>query len=572
MPFSYYARKPAVAYFHDRILFMTQQEALNILKAGRNVFLTGAAGSGKTYVLNQYIQYLKERGVPVAVTASTGIAATHLGGMTIHSWSGMGIKDDLSEHDIDILRQKEYLFKRYEKTKVLIIDELSMLHPRMFDALDRLARAMKGNNESFGGMQVVLSGDFFQLPPIVKGGETVAYVDSSDAWRAMGIRVCYLAEQYRHEDATLENILQEIRLGAVSSATIELFEGMKGMRGNVSITPTRLYTHNRDVDAVNEEELERIDNDLYEYDMETSGRGTVVASLVKSILAPETLQLKKDAVVMFVKNNFDEGYVNGTLGRVIDFEDDHPVVETFSGRKILVSPATWEVEDDGRVIARATQLPLRLAWAITVHKSQGMSLDAAEIDLSRSFVAGQGYVALSRLRSIEGLTLLGLNSMAFSVDPYVLELNRWLLSESAKWAKATSRFSQKDWDKMHENFILQSGGTIDQKDIEANKKKEAEPRTKKIPSHEQTLVLLKEGKSLKEIATERKLTVATVISHLEKLVQGGYDVDLKILEPSPADLKKIKKAFAEDRKLAPAHKKLNGKYSYEELRLARIFF
>ena len=147
---------------------MIQDDALNILKAGRNVYLTGAAGSGKTHVLNTYIQYLKERGVAVAVTASTGIAATHLGGLTIHSWSGMGIKEDLSDFDIELLIQKEHVWSRYHKTRVLIIDEVSMIHPRMFDALDRLARAMKENNSAFGGMQVVLSGDFFQLPPITK--------------------------------------------------------------------------------------------------------------------------------------------------------------------------------------------------------------------------------------------------------------------------------------------------------------------------------------------------------------------------------------------------------------------
>jgi hypothetical protein len=550
---------------------MTQQEALNILKAGRNVYLTGAAGSGKTYVLNQYIQYLREHGVSVAVTASTGIAATHLGGMTIHSWSGMGIKDDLSEYDVEMLLQKEPLYKRYAKTKVLIIDEISMLHPRFFDALDRLARAMKGSSEPFGGMQVVLSGDFFQLPPIVKGGDEVAYVDSSDAWRIMDIRVCYLSEQYRADDMTLERVLEEIRSGGVSTATLEMFEEMNGMKVKRDITPTRLYTHNKDVDAVNEEELEKIDNQLFEYDMKTSGRANVVAGMVKSILAPETLQLKEDAVVMFVKNNFEVGYVNGTLGRVIGFEDEYPIVELFDGREVNVSPATWEVVDDGKVIAQVTQLPLRLAWAITVHKSQGMSLDAAEIDLSRSFVSGQGYVALSRLRSLEGLTLLGLNRMALSVDPYVLELNRWLLRESAKWVKATSRFSQEEWDEMHEEFVLKSGGTTDIKEIEENRAKEAEPIKKKIPSHEETLALLKEGKSIKEIASERKLTVATIISHLEKLVEGEYDVDLKMLKPKAKDLKAIKSAFTSDMKLAPAHKKLKGKYTFEELKIARLF-
>lgn len=552
---------------------MTQKEALDILKAGRNVYITGAAGSGKTHVLNEYIQYLKERGVVTAVTASTGIAATHINGMTIHSWSGIGIKDDLSEFEIDLLTQKEYLFKRYDKTRVLIIDEISMLHPRMFDALDRLARAMKGNNSPFGGMQVVLSGDFFQLPPITRGREETMYVDSSEAWRAMDIRVCYLQEQYRQDDMTLERILSEIRGGAISTQTQEIFEEMNGMKRKMKVKPTRLYTHNMDVDAVNETELDKLENEVYEFSMVTRGRANLVTSLVKSILAPELLRLKEDAVVMFVKNNYEEGYVNGTLGKVVGFEDDMPVVETFSGKKIYVTHTKWEVEDDGKVIASAEQLPLRLAWAITVHKSQGMSLDAAEIDLSRSFIPGQGYVALSRLRNLEGLTLLGLNSMALSVDPYVLELNRWLMKESMKWAKVIQKFSIDDFNELHEDFVLRCGGTNDLDEIKKNKGKEAEAIAPKIPTHEKTLALVTEGKDLKEIASERGMTVGTIISHLEKLKEGPYSVTLTQFKPNAADLKKIKTAFkaVKDLKLAPVHRKLKGKYTYEELRLARLF-
>ena len=183
---------------------------------------------------------------------------------------------------------------------------------------------------------------------------------------------------------------------------------------------------------------------------------------------------------MFVKNNFDEGYVNGTLGRVTAFENGIPVVETYSGKKIYVTQSTWEVVDDGRVLASVDQLPLRLAWAITVHKSQGMSLDAALIDLSRSFVPGQGYVALSRLRSLDGLTLLGLNSMALEVDPYVLELNKRLINESSKWSKVIQRFSTDDWKKMQEEFIVKNGGTNDKEEIEKNKISNTKEVEKKI--------------------------------------------------------------------------------------------
>jgi len=552
---------------------MTQKEALNILKAGRNVYLTGAAGSGKTHVLNDYIEYLKERAVATAVTASTGIAATHLKGMTIHSWSGIGIKDDLSDSEIDALVQKEYLWKRYDKTKVLIIDEISMIHPSMFDALDRLAKAMKGNSKAFGGMQVILSGDFFQLPPIVRAGEDSSYVDSSAAWQEMDIRVCYLEEQYRQDDKSLLGILDEIRAGAVSSDTKKMLEGLTSTNSGSSATPTRLYTHNINVDSVNEVELEKLSGDVFKYEMSTNGKAHIAASLQKSILAPENLKLKKDAVVMFVKNNFEEGYVNGTLGKVVAFENGLPVVETHSGKRIYATYTTWEVEDDGKILASATQIPLRLAWAITVHKSQGMSLDSALIDLSQAFVPGQGYVALSRLRRLEGLTLTGLNNMALAVDSYVLELNKRLVRESSKWSKVIQKFSDSDFNRMHETFILQSGGTNDIKEIAKNKATGAEGIAPKIPSHEKTFTLLQSGKSLKDVALERGMTMGTIISHLEKLKEGKYDIDLKPYAPKPADLKAIKAVFKSlgDTKLSPAHKKLKGKYSYEDLRLARLF-
>ncbi len=559
-------------FCYGKIAFMTQKEALDILKSGRNVYLTGAAGSGKTYVLNKYINYLKERRVAIAVTASTGIAATHLSGLTIHSWSGIGIKSDLSDHDIELLTQKEHLWKKYEKTKVLIIDEVSMVHPRMFDALDRLAKAMKRNDKVFGGMQVVLSGDFFQLPPIVKG-EGISYIDSSDAWSALDIRVCYLQEQHRQNGDSLEGILSEIRSGDISLNTEEIFEKINGVRNKSKTAPTRLYTHNLDVDAVNETELKKLSGIASTYKMTSKGKASVVNALCRGILAPEVLNLKKGAVVMFVKNNFEEGYVNGTLGKVVSFEKNTPIVQMHSGKKIYVTKSSWEVEDNGKILASAEQLPLRLAWAITVHKSQGMSLDAAEIDLSKSFVPGQGYVALSRLRSLSGLTLLGLNRMALSVDPYVIELNGWLLKESSKWSRVIQKFSDEDFAKMHTDFITRSGGTNDVVVIKKNKEVGAEELAPKIPSHEKTLALLKKKMSLENIAKEREMTFVTIISHLEKLKEGDYDVNLKQYKPKLADLKIIRATFEflKDTKLSPAHRRLKGKYSYEDLRIARLF-
>ena len=178
---------------------MQQEKALAILKSGKNAFLTGSAGTGKTYVLNQYIDYLKERKVKVAVTASTGIAATHMNGMTIHSWAGIGVKEFITQGNLTSMKSKKYLKDHLEKVKVLIIDEISMLHKNQINAVDVVLRYFKNNEEAFGGIQVVLCGDFFQLPPIGHQGETSKekFAFMSEAWVKSNLAVCYLTEQYR---------------------------------------------------------------------------------------------------------------------------------------------------------------------------------------------------------------------------------------------------------------------------------------------------------------------------------------------------------------------------------------
>jgi len=550
---------------------MKQTQALDILKAGRNVYLTGAAGSGKTHVLNEYITYLKDRGVSVGVTASTGIAATHLGGVTIHSWSGIGIKDSLSESEIDVLTQKEYLWKRFDKAKVLIIDEISMLSPRTFDSIERVCRAMKRSQEPFGGMQVVLSGDFFQLPPVVRDGSSVQFISSSDAWRKMDLRVCYLSEQFRQEDNMLGNILNEMRGGKVSDMTRSALSEQNENRFSENVVPTRLYTHNVDVDVLNKKELDKLPGLEHKFEMQTKGRESLVETLKKGVLAPEILKLKKNAVVMFVKNNFEAGYVNGTLGIVENFHDDVPIVRTFSGDKIEVFSMEWAIDEEGKVLAKAEQLPLRLAWAITIHKSQGMSLDAAEIDLSKSFVPGQGYVALSRLRTLSGLVLRGINDIAFAIHPEVSSLDIHLLKESSKWEKVISRFETDDLKAMHDEFIKKCGGTLNEEEIKRNR--EGGGEKKKVSTYEKTRELVKEGLSLEEIARKRGMTTGTIIGHFEKLQNMIVDIDFSYLKPDKDDLKKIKEAFkkTKDGKLSPVHRKLGGEYSYEDLRLARLF-
>lgn len=400
------------------------------MMSGANVFLTGAPGAGKTYVLHQFIRRAEAAGKRIAVTASTGIAASHIGGTTIHSWSGLGIVDYLSEQDLDRLGSVERLVKRYNSVDTLVIDEVSMLHGQRLNLVNQVAKVLRASDKAFGGMQVILVGDLFQLPPVSRGSD-VDFVHMSEAWQELAPQVCYITEQHRQQgsDKLLE-FLEAMRSGEISEEHGQVITDRVGMRPGADEVLTRLYSHNVDVESINKQHLDAIHEPTKHYTMTTKGSKAKVEQLTKSLLAPEKLELKVGAEVMFVANNFAEGFVNGSRGRVIDFDKGMPVVRLHNGKIRTVEQHSWNLSEDGRIRSEAAQLPLRLAWAITIHKSQGMSLDAAEVDLSRAFTPGMGYVALSRVRSLDGLYLKGLNAMAMQLHPAIYGFDAELRQDS----------------------------------------------------------------------------------------------------------------------------------------------
>jgi len=396
---------------------MKQGLALEIMLSGESVLLTGPAGAGKTFVLNQFIKLAKNEGQHVSVTATTGLAATHLGGTTIHSWSGIGINDSLEPGFINNISKGRA--EIIGKTDVLIIDEVSMLHDYRLDMVDEVCRAVRKCDEPFGGIQIIMSGDFFQLPPINRGDSRAGgFIVNSKVWQELDPVICYLEEQHRQDDQVLLDILNAMRAGELRRDHAESLLARVDIQPETDELLTELHTVNVDVDRLNETKLDLLEGDELFYTQTTKGGKNYIDSLQRSVLAPMTLRLKKGALVMAVKNSLDKKYVNGSLGQVIDFESgtEYPIVEFKNGKVITMMPDTWELRDGEKKRASITQIPLRLAWAITVHKSQGMTLDAARIDLRKAFVEGMGYVALSRVKNLDNLYLSGINQMALRVS------------------------------------------------------------------------------------------------------------------------------------------------------------
>jgi hypothetical protein len=566
---------------------MTQAEALAILKTGANVFLTGEPGSGKTHTINEYVAYLRSCGIEPAITASTGIAATHIGGLTIHSWSGIGIRRDLSAYDLDHISQNKTVVRRVENARVLIIDEVSMLSSRTLDMVEVVCREIRRSKDAFGGLQVIVVGDFFQLPPVFtrdeqsgqktlegqsQRGEHFAY--QSRAWEVLNPLVCYLSEQHRQEDEIFLEFLSSVRRATVGEHHRVL------LRTRYSPVPkggiTQLYSRNANVDEINNAELAKVPGTSNVFQMTSQGPEKLVASLKKGCLSPETLSLKVGARVMFTKNDvIMHRYANGTIGVVVDFAKDtgSPIIKTNAGKTIMVEPDEWRIEDGGRVLARISQLPLRLAWAMTVHKSQGMSLDAAHMDLSDAFEYGQGYVALSRVRTLAGLSLAGLNARALEVHPGVQSQDVIFRGQSDDARDTFARMPKAQLETMHTNFIRACGGRIG-----AGRKIVAPKQVG--GTYAVTKALIERKLSLKDMAKERGVTIGTIITHLEKLAvdkQINPSRDLAYFQVHTTRFETMKKALADLYKkekqmsLSRARESLGSSYGFDELRLARLF-
>ncbi len=568
-----------------------QNTVLNILKTGNNVFITGSAGTGKTYLLNKFTFYLKSRKIMPTIVAPTGIAASHLRGQTIHSYFSLGIRSVIDDDYINSLLEKKHLQTRFSQLKILIIDEISMVSPEIFTSIDKILQAFKSNTLPFGGVQTILSGDFFQLPPISRVPSDKRFAWQSPSWKALNLKTCYLEEKFRQDDNVLINILDEIRSGSVSSNSYNILNTRFHKDLDIDFTPTKLYTHNIDVDRINIQELNKINNPSFTFKYKSEGTAKNIEKIFKSSLVLEKINLKKDAVVMFIKNNHDLGYVNGTTGTIVDFDKETklPIVKTSDGSLIKISLEEWTMENESaNVVAKVLQVPLKLAWAITIHKSQGMTLDSAEIDLSKTFEVGQGYVALSRIKNINGLRLMGLNAKALLVDPLILHIDDRIKAASKKASDEISAISAEKLQEIFEAYILSIDGLTDTDEIQKQelilKSEKKLVKRSSSPTHIQTKELIESSASVEELAKSRGMSKSTIINHLRILKEEDGKLNLAKFLPDASTLSRIKEAllkikerntpddFSEDGKtrLKPIYELLDGEVSYDDIRITLL--
>lgn len=390
----------------------------------RNVLITGPAGTGKSFLL----KFLKEKlGARLRVVATTGVAAVNVGGSTLHSWAGIGLGEGTAAELASAILENPRATARIRKTATLAVDEVSMLDADLFCRLDEAFRIVRRKSTPFGGIQMVFFGDFLQLPPVAGQRGTAQFAFQSPSWEASKIAVHQLTDVVRQKDAIFVETLSRVRMGLVDSLVRQVLSSRIGAEDpNPKIEPVVLECRNVDVDAFNRARLDALPGVETSIPAVDSGEPRFVSSLDKSCLAPADLRLKVGAQVMLLKNlDVEGGLVNGSVGIVQSIGESAVRVDFGDAGTCEVQPARWSLCDgDGNVLSTRDQLPLRLAYAITIHKSQGCTLTKAKVNLRSAFAYGQSYVALSRVRDLSGLYIEDIRWESIMASPDALAFYR----------------------------------------------------------------------------------------------------------------------------------------------------
>lgn len=556
-------------------------------KTDMSLFLTGKAGTGKTTFLREVVRYTKKKCI---VLAPTGIAAVNAGAMTIHSFFQFGLGPFVQgviepKSDFRINKSKLELIRHLQ---LLIIDEVSMVRADLMDHIDVELRRIRRNNKPFGGVQLLMIGDLQQLPPIAHGGEDellrqyykTLYFFSSSALKSMKYSCIELKNVYRQTDRHFIDILNHARDCTLTSQDISDLNAryIPGFSPKPEDGYIRLMTHNRQVDYVNETELEKLDNKPFTFVSAVTGTFPE-----ESYPTADSLTLKKGAQVMFIKNDPDRRFINGTLGEVKSIDKNSIAVRLAeSGTIIDVEPVEWQniryqfdeesKEISAKQIGRFKQYPLKAAWAITVHKSQGLTFDKAIIDVHAAFSPGQAYVALSRCRNLDGLVLSSPVSASVFMRDNVVDAYMNYISRPVEELAFSSCYEYFEYEKKPEPEEVAPAAEVKVNKEKPKKEKKEELRDesgKKLNTYEYSYWLYNQGNKVEQIAEKRGLNPSTIEGHLARYVASG---DIDVLEFVDADTLEKVEAYCEnhpeEKALKPIFEYFDAKIPYGVLRMA----
>jgi ATP-dependent exoDNAse (exonuclease V) alpha subunit len=394
-------------------LTQDQKDFVTIFFSKGNVFITGSAGVGKSYVVSLLAKFLASRSLHMAKTSSTGVSAFNIGGQTLHSWMGIGLGDEDVKSLIEKIRKSKKAKERIKAAKVLLIDEISMIKSDLLDKVDIILKYFRYSSEPFGGIKILFSGDFLQLGAVFKPGEEKGYVFNSRSWKEADVTVSHLQEIVRQDNSgQFAALLNQLRFGNISN--IGLLKSRIGIPVPPDLRPVFIYCRNMDVDRVNKEKLSAIQAPSKFFAAKDSGLPHHIEQFNRNCPAAKSIELKKGAQVMLLANiDARNGHVNGSIGVVTAFTNEGVQVKFKSG-SLIVAETQWEIKEQEatiagqiryKVVATRNQIPLKVAYAISAHKAQGQTLDCAFVDMNEAFASGQVYLALSRVRDLESLYL-----------------------------------------------------------------------------------------------------------------------------------------------------------------------
>lgn len=418
-----------------------QNEAFKAMIDKKNIFITGPGGSGKSHVINSFVNYYKENieneENKLYVTSSTGLSSLLINGTTIHQYSGIGTGEKNIEYYVKSIQKKKIVRERWKNTSVLIIDEISMINSNLFQKLDIIAQRLRKNKKPFGGIQIICSGDFLQLPPV----KSTDFCFESFTWDITIDKIFYFDKIIRQRNEEFQNALNKIRIGVIDNDVKNVLESCRNRKldNKDGIIPTLLFSKKDMVKEYNDKNLNKLINDgnktvkyKSEYVFSSKINDLVKDDYIKLINnqynVEDEIILTKYSQVMLNINNIDEGLANGSRGIIIDFsESNNPIVQFLNGKILEIKKKDYKLEENKDNVTKK-QIPLIHAWAITIHKAQGMSLEYIQTDIGKSiFEYGQAYVVLSRIKTLEGLSLIDIDYSKIKANPKLVKFYNSLI-------------------------------------------------------------------------------------------------------------------------------------------------